>query len=96
MEVSFVAFDLPKSVLCLGDHVEIAGQRYCGPLTGKVFTIPFESPFLEMRFHSDSKDENTGFNIRIRQEDHQATTGNFPFFRILSTFLLGFFLVSAR
>lgn len=75
LEISFVAFDLPESVLCLGDHVEIDGQRYCGPLTGKVLTIPFSSPFLEIKFHSDSQDEKTGFNIRLRQEDHQVTTG---------------------
>ena len=77
LEISFIAFDLPQSELCLGDHVEIDGQRYCGPLTGKTLTIPFLSPYTEMKFHSDSQDENTGFNIRIRQQDHQATTGKF-------------------
>lgn len=75
-----MAFDVQDSSGCLRDYVEIDGQRYCGDQTGLVLRIPFISlPVIEMRFHSDSSVQATGFNIRVRQLDQQATTARKSF-----------------
>ena len=75
LEIVFLTFDIQDSPNCQADYLEVDGRRYCGLETGRILRIPFiSSPVFEMRFHSDATIQNTGFNIRVRQLDQQATT----------------------
>lgn len=60
---------------CQKDYFEINKRKYCGVQTGLILRVPFliNIPF-EMRFHSDNSIQSSGFNLRVRQLDQQATT----------------------